>query len=352
MNASTYFSRVSSDIKDIVSKSLPDPESLGIAPQYLDAQIFEVSQFVSEDLEALATNDAAAYGLQDYVYESYLSFRAVMFYRVAHQILQLAAANEPTDDTPHSIDNDDLSEDRLEGKESAQNPSNYILRIARSISERAKVETAIDIHPSAKIGRKFVIDHGANTVIGAQTEIGDNCYILQNVTLGARAMKTGLHNKKRRHPRIGNNVQIAGGVVVFGNVMIGDNCFIEAGSRVTDDVPAGHRVSVISTLQMTRHEKIIDSIEVYGVIPVPDGFVISGRGLSHLKPIALNHKFERIKDGIKEVELKVVQSQPTQIRFITNGARLTEPAFLALIDDNDTIVCVITNAKAFHYRIA
>ena len=104
--------------------------------------------------------------------------------------------------------------------------------IARWLSQRARHKTGIEIHPGAKIGRGLFIDHGMGVVIGETTEIGDNCTIYQNVTLGG----TGKHQGKR-HPTLGNNVMVGSGAKVLGPFTVGDNARIAAGAVVLDEVP-------------------------------------------------------------------------------------------------------------------
>ncbi|GJL80175.1 MAG: serine acetyltransferase [Nitrospinaceae bacterium] len=93
--------------------------------------------------------------------------------------------------------------------------------------------TGIEIHPAAKIGRRFFIDHGMGVVIGETSEIGDNVFIYHGVTLGGLSMKKG-----KRHPTIGNNVVVGAGAHVLGPVTIGENTKIGSGSVVLQDVPA------------------------------------------------------------------------------------------------------------------
>ncbi len=104
--------------------------------------------------------------------------------------------------------------------------------MARLISQRAVKKTNIEIHPGAKIGRRFFIDHGTGVVIGETAEIGDDVTIYQGVTLGG----TG-KDKGKRHPTIGNNVMIGAGAKVLGPFAIGNNCNIAAGSVVLDAIP-------------------------------------------------------------------------------------------------------------------
>ncbi len=105
--------------------------------------------------------------------------------------------------------------------------------IARWISQRARHKTGIEIHPGATIGKGLFIDHGMGVVIGETTEIGDNCTIYQNVTLGG----TG-KDKGKRHPTLGNNVLVGSGAKVLGPFKVGDNARIAAGAVVLAEVPA------------------------------------------------------------------------------------------------------------------
>ena len=106
--------------------------------------------------------------------------------------------------------------------------------IARAISQSARRRTGIEIHPGAKIGRGLFIDHGMGVVIGETTEIGDNCTLYQNVTLGGTGKDQG-----KRHPTLGNNVLIGAGAKVLGPFTVGDNARVAAGAVVLDAVPAG-----------------------------------------------------------------------------------------------------------------
>ena len=104
--------------------------------------------------------------------------------------------------------------------------------IPRLLSQINRFFTGIEIHPGAAIGRRFFIDHGSGVVIGETTEIGDDCLLYQGVTLGG----TG-HEKGKRHPTLGNNVVVGTGAKVLGNIRIGDNVKIGAGSVVVHAVP-------------------------------------------------------------------------------------------------------------------
>lgn len=108
---------------------------------------------------------------------------------------------------------------------------------ARMMSQKAAKKTGIEIHPGAKIGKRFVIDHGHGVVIGETAEIGDDVLIYQGVTLGGTGKDTG-----KRHPTIGNNVMISAGAKVLGPLTVGDNSRIAAGAVVLENVPANSTV--------------------------------------------------------------------------------------------------------------
>lgn len=104
--------------------------------------------------------------------------------------------------------------------------------IARSISQIARFFTGVEIHPGATIGERLFIDHGMGIVIGETCRIGNNVTIYQGVTLGGTGKERG-----KRHPDIGDNVLIAAGAKVLGNIEVGNNVNIGANSVVLKDVP-------------------------------------------------------------------------------------------------------------------
>ncbi|MET3684055.1 serine O-acetyltransferase [Alkalibacillus flavidus] len=104
--------------------------------------------------------------------------------------------------------------------------------IARVISQMSRFFTGIEIHPGAKIGRRFFIDHGMGVVVGETCEIGDNVTIFQGVTLGGTGKEGG-----KRHPTLKDNVLVATGAKVLGSITIEEHSKIGAGSVVLKDVP-------------------------------------------------------------------------------------------------------------------
>ncbi|MCC6293652.1 MAG: serine O-acetyltransferase [Bryobacterales bacterium] len=104
--------------------------------------------------------------------------------------------------------------------------------VPRVLSQVSRTFTGIEIHPGASIGRRFFIDHGMGVVIGETTVIGDDCLLYQGVTLGGTGKERG-----KRHPTLGNHVVVGTGAKVLGNIVIGDNSKIGAGSVVIHEVP-------------------------------------------------------------------------------------------------------------------
>lgn len=110
---------------------------------------------------------------------------------------------------------------------------------ARIISQTARFLTGIEIHPAAKIGAGFMIDHGMGVVIGETTEIGENVTLYHDVTLGGRKLFDENGNKlEKRHPTIGNNVTIGSGAQILGPITIGNNVKIGSNAIVIKDIPA------------------------------------------------------------------------------------------------------------------
>lgn len=108
---------------------------------------------------------------------------------------------------------------------------------ARWVSQRGVRKTGIEIHPGARIGKGFFIDHGNGVIIGETTIIGDNVTLYQGVTLGGTGKEHG-----KRHPTLGSNIMIGAGAKVLGSCIIGDNSKVGAGSVVLCDVPPNSTV--------------------------------------------------------------------------------------------------------------
>lgn len=135
--------------------------------------------------------------------------------------------------------------------------------LARFLSQANRFLTQIEIHPGAKIGQGFFMDHGAGIVIGETTEIGNDVTLYQGVTLGGTGKEKG-----KRHPTIGNNVIISAGAKVLGSFTVGDNVKIGAGSVVLKEVPPNSTVVGVPGRVVKREERAIPDLE-HNQLPDP-----------------------------------------------------------------------------------
>ena len=140
------------------------------------------------------------------------------------------------------------------------------ISLARFISHISRFLTGIEIHPGAKIGKRFFIDHGMGVVIGETSEIGDDVLIYQGVVLGGTTRE-----RKKRHPTIGNYVVIGAGATILGPVKIGDGARIGSGSVVVKSVPAGATVVGIPGRVMERKKRLVKPLIdlEHGKLPDP-----------------------------------------------------------------------------------
>jgi serine O-acetyltransferase len=125
--------------------------------------------------------------------------------------------------------------------------------VARMMSQWGRLITGIEIHPGAEIGRRFFIDHGMGVVIGETTIIGDDVTLFQGVTLGGTGKESG-----KRHPTLRNGVVVGAGARVLGNIVIGENSRIGAGSVVLRDVPDNSTVvGVPGHIVLRRGQRVV-----------------------------------------------------------------------------------------------
>jgi len=176
-------------------------------------KIPEIRALLSEDIQAAYDGDPAAKST-DEVILSYPCVLAIATYRIAHELYVSGVPLVP-----------------------------------RIMNEYAHSKTGIDIHPGAKIGKNFFIDHGTGVVIGETTEIGDNVKIYQGVTLGALSFpkdeKGQIVRGRKRHPTVGNNVVIySGATILGGETIIGDDAVIGGNAWITSSIPPGTKVIV------------------------------------------------------------------------------------------------------------
>ena len=136
--------------------------------------------------------------------------------------------------------------------------------LARLISQRGARKTGIEIHPGARIGKGFFIDHGNGVIIGETTIIGDNVTLYQGVTLGGTGKEQG-----KRHPTIEDNVMISAGAKVLGSFTVGEGSKIGAGSVVLHEVPPGSTVVGVPGRVVKRDSKFLPREELNQDLPDP-----------------------------------------------------------------------------------
>lgn len=168
---------------------------------------------IRRDIRVIFERDPAAKSIWEVIL-CYPGFHAVLFHRTAHWLYQ-----------------------------------HKMVLLPRLISQLSRFLTGIEIHPGAKIGQGFFIDHGTGVVIGETAEVGDNVTLYQGVTLGGTGKEKG-----KRHPTIGNNVVIGAGAKVLGSFKVGDNVKIGAGSVVLNkSIPSDTTVVGIPGRVVLQH---------------------------------------------------------------------------------------------------
>jgi serine O-acetyltransferase len=163
--------------------------------------------------------------------------------------------------------------------------------LPRLISQVARILTGVEIHPAAKIGRGFFIDHGMGVVIGETAEIGNYVTLFQGVTLGGTGKERG-----KRHPTLGNHVVVGAGAKILGGIRIGDNVKIGANSVVLKSVPANSTV-----------------IGVPGRIIKADGARLPEATMDHTNmPDPLADRFEALERELIELRKQIENQNPPE----------------------------------------
>ena len=199
-------------------------DSAGTVDDLLDA-LPAIREALKKDVEAAYKGDPAARSYAEII-RSYPGFQATAIQRPAHALYEAGAAE-----------------------------------YARELTEYAKAETGVDIHPGAEIGEYFFVDHGTGVVVGETATVGDWARIYQDVTLGAlhfEEAEDAEHMLKKgydRHPTVGDHVVIGAGSKVLGAIEIGDHVSIGANSWVTEDVPERTSVFVADHPALERKSK-------------------------------------------------------------------------------------------------
>jgi serine O-acetyltransferase len=209
-------SRIHARLAKEIGKALPPDAAAGepsdIATRFLEA-LPGISDLLAADVRAAFDGDPAATGFDEIIL-AYPGLKAIFTYRLAHALFDLG-----------------------------------VPLIPRIMTEFAHLETGIDVHPGARIGRSFFIDHGTGTVIGETTDIGDHVKLYQGVTLGALSFPKNergeLIRGTKRHPTVMDDVVIyAGATILGGETVIGKGCVIGGSVWLTASVPSGTRVTL------------------------------------------------------------------------------------------------------------
>lgn len=185
-----------------------------------------VQTLLEDDAQAILEGDPAASSV-DEVIVAYPGFKAIALHRVAHELHQLGMPLLP-----------------------------------RLLTEHAHERTGIDLHPAARIGRRFCIDHGTGVVVGETTRIGDDVKLYQGVTLGALTVQKDLADRKR-HPTLEDRVVVyAGATILGGETVIGADSIVAGNAFVTRSVPPNSLVGRNGAVRPrgAAHEQELDFI--------------------------------------------------------------------------------------------
>lgn len=213
---------------------------------------------IKEEIAVIRQRDPAIHSSMEVFL--YPSFKAMLHYRVAHKLYL---------------------------------KKHYFL--ARWVSQRGVRKTGIEIHPGARIGKGFFIDHGNGVIIGETTIIGDNVTLYQGVTLGGTGKEQG-----KRHPTIGNNVMISAGAKVLGSFTIGDNSKIGAGSVVLEEVPPNSTVVGVPGRVVKRNNKLLPQEEL-DQVNLPDPIKEDLSTLHHANAELTNRMID-LERKMREIE--------------------------------------------------
>ena len=200
---------------------------------------------IKQDLQAVVDRDPAATSKLEVIL-TYAGFHALLAYRVSHWL------------KVHSVP-----------------------ILPRVLSQLARWLTGVEIHPSAKIGTGFFIDHGMGVVIGETAEIGDYVTLFQGVTLGGTGKERG-----KRHPTLGNHVVVGAGAKILGGITIGDNVKIGANSVVLKNVaPNSTVIGVPGRVIKSKGERLPDATmdQVDLPDPISDRFIALEQELIELR---------------------------------------------------------------------
>ncbi len=249
---------------------------------------------MGEDVAAFAERNPASSRSPYLALAAFPSIHAVLHYRIANALRQF--------ETTHAVT---LSK--------------------HALCNRGRERSGVEIHPDAVIGRRFVVDHGFGTVIGETTEIGDDCYVLNSVILGARGIANNPHGK--RHPTLGSRVQIGAFACVLGPINVGDDVVIGPHAVVTRDVPCSSRVHIVTQMQI-EVKKSDDSSSsrsrISGYSLGHDALTLYGSDISLIGATYANDHHQILEEAI------VLDMDPCVIRFALPRAKRSDARNLVL----------------------
>jgi serine O-acetyltransferase len=179
--------------------------------------------------------------------------------------------------------------------------------VARLLSQFVRWLTGIEIHPGAKIGKRFFIDHGMGVVIGETAEIGDDCTLYHGVTLGGTTWKKG-----KRHPSLGKNVVVGAGAKILGPIVVGDDARVGSNSVVVKDVPAGATVVGIPGRIVTPMEEGVQT-DKRRAMAKKIGFDAYGQHHGQL-PDPVTQALDRILDHLHAVDDRLEKLDRGEVR--------------------------------------
>lgn len=213
---------------------------------------------IREEIRVIRERDPAIHSSMEVFL--YPSFKVMMHYRIAHRLYE---------------------------------KKHYFL--ARWISQRGARKTGIEIHPGARIGDGFFIDHGNGVIIGETTVVGNNVTLYQGVTLGGTGKEHG-----KRHPTIEDNVMISAGAKILGSFTIGANSKIGAGSVVLNEVPPNSTVVGVPGRVVKRNNAKLPREEM-DQTDLPDPVKEDIQNLQEANSALINHMLA-LEEKIKELQ--------------------------------------------------
>ncbi len=230
-----------------------------------------------EDVRAIMRNDPAAHSIFEVLL--YPGLHAVTIHRLAHKLWQAGLPFVP-----------------------------------RLLSQLARFFTGIEIHPGARIGQGFFIDHGMGVVIGETTEIGDYVILYQGVTLGGTGKQGG-----KRHPTLGNNIVVGVGASVLGAITVGEGARIGGGAVVVKDVPAYSTAIGVPARIVAARDPQTGTTRRIEQLPDPEGAMLKSL---HDKVLELEGRLAELEDELEghHAHHREVHDMPESLFASLNGA--------------------------------